>query len=277
MIQDIYPHRFDNSFHLIEPKENDIILYYEDNTVLVDYREDGQIYLPSYADYQTELNGSAHYLFAIDNTNYFLADKALSPIGNYSMQEVQIIRQATSPCSAFASISGWQLYRWERDKQYCGRCGNKLQRSAKERALYCDHCGLIEYPKICPDIIVAVANGDQLLMAQSALHKTGRYALIAGFVEIGETFEEAVAREVWEEAGVHVKNIRYYKSQPWSFSDTVMIGFTADLDGDDTITVDHNELLDARWFPREEIPRPASNISISGVLINNFIDKVGYQ
>ena len=142
--------------------------------------------------------------------------------------------------------------------------------SVRERAFVCEECGLTEYPKISPAVIVAIADGDKLLMTRYAQGEYKKYALVAGFVEIGESFEETVRREVLEEVGLTVKNIRYYKSQPWSFSDSVMIGFFADLDGDNTITIQEEELEEAVWVPRGEIPEAERNISIGQEMIEAF-------
>lgn len=134
--------------------------------------------------------------------------------------------------------------------------------SQSERALVCPVCGQTEYPKICPAVIVAVTDGERLLMSRYRGRAYRGYALIAGFVEIGETFEETVRREVMEEVGLKVKNIRYYKSQPWAFTDTEMIGFFAELDGDDRIRLQEDELSEAGWYHRDEIPEDTSLISV---------------
>ena len=141
----------------------------------------------------------------------------------------------------------------ERAAGFAGCCGGKMAPGEKERSMVCSACGHTEYPKISPAVIVAIRNGDRLLMSRYARGAYRHYALIAGYLEIGETFEDCVKREVMEEVGLKVKNIRYYKSQPWAFSDTVMIGFVADLDGDDTIRLQEEELSEAGWFTREEI------------------------
>ena len=120
--------------------------------------------------------------------------------------------------------------------------------------MYCPACGQREYPKLNPAVIVAVTEGDKLLLTKYAGRAYTKYALIAGYTEIGETVEETVQREVMEEVGLKVKNIRYYKSQPWSFTDTLLMGFFVEVDGDDTIRLDENELQVAKWCSREEIP-----------------------
>ena len=118
----------------------------------------------------------------------------------------------------------------------------------------CDACRLTEYPKICPAVIVGVTEGDRLLLTRYAGGDYRKYALIAGFTEIGESVEETVRREVMEEVGLRVRNIRYYKSQPWSYTSTLLMGFFCEVDGADEIHLDRMELSEAKWCTREEIP-----------------------
>lgn len=145
-----------------------------------------------------------------------------------------------------------------------------MSHSEKERMLYCEDCHNMEYPKICPAVIIGVTDGNRILMSKYAGRSYKKYALLAGFTEIGETVEETVAREVMEEVGLKVKNIRYYKSQPWSFSDTLLMGFYCDLDGDGTVTLDREELALAEWFEREEIPDVTSTESLTNEMIMRF-------
>ena len=134
----------------------------------------------------------------------------------------------------------------------------------------CPKCGAMHYPKISPAVIVAVTNRDKILMTKYASRDYKKYALIAGFTEIGETIEDTVRREVMEEVGIHVKNIRYYKSQPWSFTDTVLMGFYCELDGEDVITMDAHELSVAEWMRREDIPTEFDGISLTNEMIMRF-------
>ena len=131
----------------------------------------------------------------------------------------------------------------------------------------------MEYPKIFPAVIVGVTDGNRLLMSKYAGREYKKYALIAGYAEIGETRDETVKREVMEEVGLKVKNIRFYKSQPWSFTDTLLLGFFADLDGEDKITLDKEELALAEWFEREDIPITERNISLTNEMILYFKEK----
>ena len=128
-----------------------------------------------------------------------------------------------------------------------------MKHDTKERMMYCPSCGRQEYPVLMPAVIVGITNGDKIICSKYEGRSFKQYALIAGFAEIGETIEETVHREVMEEVGLKVKNLHYYKSQPWSFSGTLLFGFFCDVDGDDTLTVDHEELSVAQWFDRDKI------------------------
>jgi len=128
------------------------------------------------------------------------------------------------------------------------------------------------FPKIAPAVIVAVTNGDKLLMTQYAGRAYKRYALIAGFVEIGETAEQTVQREVMEEVGLKVKNVRYYKTQPWGVESDLLLGYFCDLDGDDTIHLDENELAVGGWFDRDTLPIEDDGISLTREMMRVFAE-----
>ena len=136
--------------------------------------------------------------------------------------------------------------------------------------MQCPVCNNMVFPKIAPAVIIGLTNNDHIMMTKYAGREYKRYALIAGFTEIGETAEETVHREVMEEVGLKVKNIRYYKSQPWSFSDTLLMGFYCDLDGEEEITLDREELALAEWFRRDEIPVKPSRDSLTNEMIIKF-------
>ena len=162
---------------------------------------------------------------------------------------------------------------WYISHRFCGRCGTPTRLDEKDMMLKCPKCGQNHYPRIAPAIIVAIRNGDELLMAKHSYHDNIRYALIAGFVEPGEAIEEAVHREVLEEVGIKIKNLKYMRSQSWPFPNSLMLGFRAEYDSGD-IKVDGDEILKAKWFKKDEIIRYGSDISISDWLIQNFIDSV---
>jgi NAD+ diphosphatase len=145
-----------------------------------------------------------------------------------------------------------------------------MEKKQDERAMLCPVCHNVEYPKISPGIIVAVTNGDQILLTKYAHRTNPHYALIAGFNEVGETLEETVHREVMEEVGLQVKHLRYYKNQPWSFSDSLLVGFFADLDGTPDIHRDASELATAEWRLRKDIPSNTLDISLTHEMIHLF-------
>lgn len=166
----------------------------------------------------------------------------------------------------------YQVMCWDQTHQFCGRCGTATEELSGERAKICPKCGFISYPRICPAVITAVRKGDQLLLAHAKHFKEGMYSLIAGFVEAGETLEEAVQREIMEEVGIRVKNIQYLGSQPWPFPNSMMLGFTAEYASGD-ITVDGVEITDANWYDIASLPGLPSEMSIARKIINWWIEQ----
>lgn len=138
-----------------------------------------------------------------------------------------------------------------------------MTKAQKQRALICQNCGHTIYPSIAPVVMVAVVNEDKLLLTKYSDRFLPQWVLISGFVEIGETLEEAAKREVFEETGVHIKNLKYFGNQPWGFSDSIIVGYIADLDGSDEINIDTKELAAAAWHRRSNLPKELTNISIA--------------
>lgn len=143
----------------------------------------------------------------------------------------------------------------------------------RERMMHCPECHNMVYPRISPAVIVGVIHGDRILLTKYAGREYTKYSLIAGFTEIGETLEETVQREVMEEVGLKVKNIRYYKNQPWGMSGSLLTGFFADLDGDDTIRLDETELSTAEWFRYDEMPAKDDGVSLTREMIRVFTEQ----
>lgn len=170
----------------------------------------------------------------------------------------------------FLAGKAYQISQWDRNHLYCGRCGIQTENKIDERAKLCPSCGLVNYPRISPAIIVAITRGQEILLAQGISFQGAFYSVLAGFVEPGETFEECVHREVKEEVGLKVKNIKYFGSQPWPFPDSLMVGFTAEYDCGDII-IDKREILDAGWFTAEQLPPIPYTGSIARKLIDWFI------
>lgn len=274
MIQDIYPKIYRNEYHDIEPAKNDFLLVFHENTALIRF-QDGKLRFPLFKEMPAASFCCFYYLFSIDNFKYFLAlpdtyDRPPVSLEGYQYENVRIFRTAPSKHTAFAGITGHHLFNWYQSNRFCGRCGKKMLPDRKERMLFCKDCGNAVYPKISPAVIVGILNGDKILMSKYAGRAYTNYALIAGFTEIGESAEQTVIREVMEETGLKVKNIRFYKSQPWAFSSSLLMGFFCDLDGSDEIKLDTEELSEAGWYSRGEITLKDDAVSLTREMIIRF-------
>lgn len=165
-----------------------------------------------------------------------------------------------------------QIMDFDRTTQFCGQCGAKTRQLRTERAKFCSDCNQITYPRLSPAIIVLVEKEDHILLARSPRFPPDFHSVIAGFVEPGENCEDAVQRELREEVGISVKNIRYFGSEPWPFPHSLMIGFMAEY-ADGEITIDNNEIISAGWFSRDNLPRIPSPLSISRALIDCWMER----
>ena len=170
----------------------------------------------------------------------------------------------------WAAGRGKLIIQWDRTHQFCGQCGRPTVNKADERAKLCAECGLVVFPRMSPAVIVAVIRGDRILLARSPRFPEGRYSVLAGFVEPGESLEECVRREVREEVGLELKNIRYFGSQPWPFPNSLMIGFTADHASGE-MTIDGREIVEADWFKADHLPRIPPRLTIARQLIDGFV------
>ncbi|NTV91218.1 MAG: NAD(+) diphosphatase [Clostridiales bacterium] len=273
MIHNIEPRVFNNNFKNKKAEPTDLFLSYEGDTVLVREEKD-KLWYPSFSDFEAEyphLIDDAQFLFTVDDTSYYLIDeKGLDSVKGWTYVSTGRFRTEPKYWRSFAGAVGLQLKRWYANHSYCGKCGKPLKHSEKERMLFCEACGLQTYPTISPCVIVAVHDGNRLLLTKYAGREYTRYALIAGFAEIGESLEQTVHREVMEEVGVRVKNLKFYKSQPWPFSDTILAGFYAELDGSDKITIDENELSLGVWVNRSDIPPEGLKLSLTGEMMEAF-------
>lgn len=171
-----------------------------------------------------------------------------------------------------------QIVDWERNHQFCGRCGAPTEAVPGERAKKCPACGLSSYPRLSPATITAVTRqteaGKRILLARNHRFPPGRYSVLAGFVEPGESLEECVEREIWEEVGIRVQNVRYFGSQPWPFPNSLMIGFTAEYAGGE-FHLEEAEIDDAQWFAADALPQLPPPMSIARRLIDAFVDEEG--
>jgi NAD+ diphosphatase len=167
-----------------------------------------------------------------------------------------------------------QIVGWHTTHRFCGRCGGETEPAPGELAKRCTRCGMMHYPRLSPVAIVLVEKEDRILLARSPGFPKGLYSVLAGFVEPGESIEETVVREVREEAGIEVRNVRYFGSQPWPFPNSLMIGFTADCVGGE-LTPDPGEIEDAGWYTADDLPELPPRTSIARAMIDDFVNQHG--
>lgn len=269
MIQDIEPRVFHNEFHIKEARSADTLFCFKNGELLCEMQGEN-IAFPT-VEKLNAASESCTFLFSIDGDDFYLWQGEEMPERDKLRYEKNtVLRTALPRYTAFAGFVALHLANWYKDTQFCGRCGKKMTADTKERMMRCDNCGNHVYPKICPGVIVAIVNGDKLLLSKYAGRALKTYSLIAGFTEIGESLEKTVEREVMEEVGLKVKNLTFYKSQPWAFSSSVLAGFFAELDGDDTITLDKNELAQAGWYSADEIDLEPDTLSLTREMIIKF-------
>ena len=281
MLQDICFGRLENEFYIKEPGNNDPVVCICGRQILLRREADDTLHFPTAGQVRVWAQAQGwerwrqeelRYVFRMEEEDFFLwmGTGGDCPDERYHYEEARSLRQMVSKDQCFAAMTAWHLYNWYRVNRYCGNCGEKTIHDDKERMMRCPKCGNLIFPRISPAVIVAVTDGDRLLMSKYAGRAYTRYALLAGYTEIGETMEQTVHREVMEEVGLKVKNIRYYKSQPWGIDGNVLMGFYCDLDGSDEIHIDENELAMAQWFHRSEIPAKDDGISLTREMIRVF-------
>jgi NAD+ diphosphatase len=271
MFQEIYPHILNIQHKNRQPLPNDYLLIYKDDKVLI--YEEGEAVFPTISKAVQLYNidtGNLIYLLDIDDTSFFLLQDNLSETEKLTYQDIRTFRTRQPSWICFGGATAMHLARWYENNRFCGKCTHSMNHKTDERALYCPECGLVIYPRINPVVMVAVVDNDRLLLTKYANSNYKGYSLVAGFMEIGETLEDTVKREVMEEVGLKVKNIRYFKSQPWAFSESVLVGFFVDVDGNPEPVVDGIELSEATWFPRSELPADGSNFSLTWEMIDWF-------
>lgn len=274
MIQDIAPHHLYNEFTPRDPKADDLIFAFNDRKLLASLTPEG-CHFPTWEMIASHLpeNVQPIWLFSLDEISCFLImDQELSLSDSFAYYSLRQIRGQQPKHEVFAAFTAYHLYTWYQSNQFCGRCGTPVVHSTKERMVACPNCGNTIYPKICPAIIVGVIDGERILLTKYAAGRNNpNYALIAGFTEIGETAEETVIREVQEEVGLKVKNIHYYKTQPWGLACDLLLGFYAELDGEDTITLDQEELSTGVWMDRNDIHMEDEDFSLTREMIVHFV------
>ncbi len=269
MIQDISPSRLDNSYRPSEPGSTGCLLCFDSEGRLLADTRGSVLRFPTPKEVTAQ---KTVYAFSLDGTGFFIALSEHSCTSeSFGYHSIRELRDSFGGKEIFAAFTAYHLWKWYADNRFCGRCGGSLSLHNTERALRCPSCGNVIYPRINPAVIVGVTKGDSILITRYA-RGYAHNALVAGFTEIGETLEQTVAREVMEETGVRVRNIRYYKSQPWGMAQDLLVGFFCDAEGDGEIQMDSNELKYARWVPRSEIVLQPNNLSLTNEMMQVFRD-----
>lgn len=283
MLQDLSYGRLENEFRILQPQQEDAVLCFSGNQRLLKRGEGRKIFFPTCKEvlawskaekWKHWFSEPCQYVFRMQEKNYFLflGDTAEGDYGDYHFEQVRPLRNSAEKDLCFAAMTAWHLFVWYRNNRFCGSCGRKTTHDEKERMLRCPDCDNRIYPRISPAVIIGITDGDRLLMSKYAGRSYTYYALIAGYTEIGETLEQTVQREVMEEVGLKVKNIRYYGSQPWGIDGSVLMGFYCDLDGDDTIHMDDQELSFAQWYHRDAIPAKDDSFSLTLEMVRTFAE-----
>ncbi len=268
MIQDINPSKLFNEYRNLTMEDGDTALFFDEKGKLLTGVTESTLTFTTGRDAKGR---ETIFLFAIDDRKFFLVmDEEPYVKEGFSYKSIREIRDMHAyGKEIFAVFTAFHLWKWYSDNRFCGKCGEKLLPDVKERAMRCGKCGNIIYPRINPAVIVAVTRGDSLLITR---YNRGyaHNALVAGFTEIGETLEETVSREVMEETGIRVKNIRYYKSQPWGMAQDILMGFFCEADGDGEIRMDENELKYAAWVKCGDIELQPNNLSLTNEMMRLF-------
>ncbi len=213
---------------------------------------------------------SEHYIGTFRGHPCFTAEATEPLPSGFVLTDLRALLSLANGDLFAAASRAWQMVQWHRTHRYCGRCASPMQDHATDRAKECPNCRLLNYPRLSPCIIVLVTRGEELLLGRSPQFPPGMFSTLAGFIEPGESAEQALYREVLEEVGVQVTNPRYLSSQAWPFPNNLMLGFHADyLAGE--VKADGVEVVEAGWFHYKNLPKVPGSVSISGWLIESYL------
>ena len=263
MLYELGHHQIELPFRNNEPEANSRLLLWHEGRLLC---ENGNA-VWFFSDHPFEVD-KIEFIGLLDNKPYYTGVVAHSKsVETISLRDLALVSETLFMLASRAK----GLLEWRNQHQYCGQCGQQTQQIATEFALTCDPCRLRFYPRISPCIIVLITDGEKVLLAQGERHRDrGWYSTLAGFVETGESAEQAVIREVYEEVGVNVKNIQYLNSQTWPFPNQLMLGFQAEYAGGEIIP-QAGEIADAAWFQLDDLPKYPPNLTIAGWLIQSYL------
>lgn len=281
MLQELTFGRLENEFYDKKAKDKDLVICIQKGRILLRRASESEVSYPTVdmvrvwakeTGWNPWRDDSFQYVFRMQDQDYYLwLGTCEAPAeSEYQFEEIRQLSVLATKDACFAACTANHLFVWYGSNRFCGGCQTPTVHDTRERMLRCPNCGNLIFPRISPAVIVGVTNGDKILLSKYAGRAYTRYALIAGYTEIGETMEETVKREVMEEVGLRVKNIRYYKSQPWGRDGAVLMGFFCDLDGSDEIHLDERELALAEWHERHKLPAHDDGISLTREMIRVF-------
>lgn len=251
-----------------------LLFIFSGNKLLI-HQNETETYLPTKTTEleQQLLFSQQHHIGTYKNQACYVVDIPKNMVIPKGMQLISL-RQFISYIDKelfMIAARAFQLLQWDKNHQYCGHCATPMKTNYQERVKRCPHCKLVNYPRISPAVIMRITDGDKILLSRSPHFVEGLYSVQAGFVEIGESLEQTVEREIKEETNLQIKNIRYFGSQPWPFPNSLMLAFTAEYAGGE-LKIDPKELEDAAWYDCNHLPILPTQQSIARQMINDFIN-----
>ena len=258
-----------------ENKDEDLWFLFKDKMILIKSDKE-KIQIPRFNDVKGIIDGLEikYNLGKLMNIQCFCGEinSAVEVSGKFKFIALRKVTAIIDKEYAAVAGKAAQIIHFHKVSKYCGICGGKNEFVKSEFAMKCKECGYIVYPKVCPAIIVGITKGDKILLANNKNFPKGLHSVIAGFVDVNETLEECVKREILEEVNIKVKNIKYFDSQPWPYPNSLMIGFTAEYESGE-IKVDGEEIIHADWYNKDELPMLPEKTTIARRIIDSILYK----
>jgi len=270
----VSPPRFVPGHQAPDRPRDPALLFLTRGMELLIAERDGAVHLPTGAELPSHAEG-AHFLGTLEGADCYAAalPREGEPPAGFQLVPARSLYSRVDEVLFGLAGRALAIAEWDVTHRFCGRCGQPTELAPNERSRRCTACRMPFYPRISPAVIVLITRGDTMLLARSTRFPEPFFSTLAGFVEPGESLEETVVREVREEVGLEIQNLRYFGSQPWPFGRSLMLGFTAEYAGGD-ILVDGEEIAEAAWFSPDALPRIPPRLSIARQLIDSFIRKV---
>ncbi len=267
MFQEI-PKSVDIEYDPMPAKDTDSVLCFDGRSVLVRIDENKAV-LPKYSE--LDKKAETVFMFKADGKRFFLCLEKTSAQG-FDLEPLNTIRYVEADTEQYAIVTGYHYDCFHKENKFCGKCGAKLEHAAEKRCMVCSGCGSEVYPKIAPAVILGIIDeeNDSILLTQYADREYKKFALVAGFIEMGESAEMTAKREAMEETGLEITDIEFFATQPWGFAQNFLIGYFAKVKGSREIKMDTQELAKALWVKREDVPAQPGGISLTSEMMWAF-------